>query len=95
EKWHRDIAACYNLLLKALGGDGSNAPSHPGHNLDGSPMPLGSTAAHEPTGIPRSLWARLKSLDIKEHKAISMNIQGQTDQGVFWISIILPMGRRV
>ena len=78
EKWHRDVAACYNLLLKALGGDGSSAPSHPGHNLDGSHVPFGSTAAHEPTGIPRSLWARLKSLDIKEHQIISMNIQGQT-----------------
>ncbi|HWQ16253.1 MAG TPA: hypothetical protein VNL13_00255, partial [Sulfolobales archaeon] len=80
EKWHRDIAACYNLLLKALGGDGSNAPSHPGHNLDGSPMPLGSTAAHDLTGIPRSLWARLKSLDetMNEYKMIGMNIQGQT-----------------
>ena len=24
---------------------------------------MGSTAAHDPTGIPRSLWARWKSLD--------------------------------
>ncbi|PWV37187.1 MAG: hypothetical protein DJ555_03300, partial [Desulfurococcaceae archaeon] len=67
EKWHRDIAACYNLLLKALGGDGSSAPSHPGFNLDGSHMPFGSTAAHEPMGIKRSLWARLKSLDIPSY----------------------------
>jgi len=80
EKWHRDVVACYNLLLKALGGDGSSAPSHPGLILDGSPMPLGSTAAHEPTGIKRSLWARLKSLDetMNEYKMIGMNIQGQT-----------------
>ncbi len=70
EKWHRDVVACYNLLFKALGGDGSIAPSHPGLNLDGSPMPLGSTAAHDLTGIPRSLWARLKSLDMREHQAI-------------------------
>jgi hypothetical protein len=31
--------------------------------LDGSPMPLGSTATHEPIEIPRSLWGRWKSLD--------------------------------
>jgi hypothetical protein len=31
--------------------------------LDGSPIPLGSTATHEPIEIPRSLWGRWKSLD--------------------------------
>jgi hypothetical protein len=31
--------------------------------LDGSPMPLGSTATSEPIEIPRSLWGRWKSLD--------------------------------
>jgi hypothetical protein len=31
--------------------------------LDGSPMPLGSTATHEPIEIPRSLWGRWKSPD--------------------------------
>jgi hypothetical protein len=31
--------------------------------VDGSPMPLGSTATHEPIEIPRSLWGRWKSLD--------------------------------
>ena len=31
--------------------------------IDGSPMPLGSTATHEPIEIPRSLWGRWKSLD--------------------------------
>ncbi len=45
EKWHRDVAACFNILYKALGGDGS-------------PVPLGSTATHEPIVIPKSLWAR-------------------------------------
>jgi len=62
ELWHRDVVACWNLLLKALRGDGSNAPSPVGHNLDGSPVPLGSTATHDPIGIPKSLWARWKSL---------------------------------
>jgi hypothetical protein len=31
--------------------------------VDGSPIPLGSTATHEPIEIPRSLWGRWKSLD--------------------------------
>jgi hypothetical protein len=31
--------------------------------LDGSSMPLGSTATHEPIEIPRSLWGRWKSPD--------------------------------
>jgi hypothetical protein len=31
--------------------------------LDESPIPLGSTATHEPIEIPRSLWGRWKSLD--------------------------------
>ena len=62
EIWHRDVVACWNLLLKALRGDGSFAPSPVGYNLDGSPVPLGSTATHDPIGIPKSLWARWKSL---------------------------------
>ncbi|MEM1596188.1 MAG: transposase [Desulfurococcaceae archaeon] len=79
ERWHRDVVACFNLLLKALGGDGSNAPNHPGLELDGSPVPLGSTATHEPIQIPISVWGRWKSLDTKEHKQTKTNIQGQTE----------------
>jgi putative transposase len=80
EKWHRDVAACYNLLFKALGGLERCSHHHPGLILDGSHVPLGSTTAHEPIGIKRSLWARLKSLDetMNEYKMIGMNIQGQT-----------------
>ncbi|MEM1710626.1 MAG: transposase [Sulfolobales archaeon] len=81
EKWHRDVVACFNLLLiKALGGDGSIAPSHPGLKLDGSPMPLGSTATHEPIQIPISVWVKWKSLDttMNENKLIGVSIQGQT-----------------
>jgi len=63
ELWHRDVVACWNLLLKALRGDGSNAPSSIGLIIvDGSPVPLGSTATHDPTGIPKALWTRWKSL---------------------------------
>ena len=36
-------------------------------SIDGSPMPLGSTATSEPIEIPRSLWGRWKSLD--DHRA--------------------------
>jgi IS605 OrfB family transposase len=62
ELWHRDIVACYNLLLRARLGNGSTAPSLGGLRVDGSPVPLGSTATHDPTGIPKPLWARWKSL---------------------------------
>jgi transposase len=52
ELWHRDVVACYNLLLRARLGDGGSAPSLGGLNLDGSPVPLGSTGAHE-------VWVKL------------------------------------
>jgi IS605 OrfB family transposase len=54
ELWHRDVVACYNLLLRARLGDGSNALSLGGLNLDGSPVPLGSTATHDPHRDPQS-----------------------------------------
>jgi IS605 OrfB family transposase len=64
ETWHRDVVACYNLLLRALGGDGGSAPSRMRAfvTVDGGPVPLGPTAAHEPAGVPRALWARWRSL---------------------------------
>jgi len=64
ETWHRDVAACYNLLLRALGGDGGSAPSslRAFVAVDGGPVPLGPTAAHEPMPIARGAWARWKSL---------------------------------
>jgi len=64
ETWHRDVAACYNLLLRALGGDGGHAPSRLRAlvTVDGGPVPLGPTAAHEPAPIARGAWARWKSL---------------------------------
>jgi len=69
------------LPTQAPGGDGSSAPSHLGHKLDGSRVPFDSTAAHEPIGILGSLWARQKSLDTTMNKMIGMNIQGQTVGG--------------
>jgi len=61
EIWHRDVVACWNLLFKALQGDGSNAPNPVRHTLDGRTVPLVSTAAHEPITLPKELWARWKS----------------------------------
>jgi len=76
ETWHRDVAACYNLLLRALGGDGGNAPSRVRAfvAVDGGLVPLGPTAAHEPIRISRSLWARWRSLGaINKHEQIRIN----------------------
>ncbi|ESQ25677.1 MAG: transposase, IS605 OrfB family, central region [uncultured Acidilobus sp. JCHS] len=76
ETWHRDVAACYNLLLRALGGDGGYAPSRVRAfvAVDGGPVPLGPTAAHEPIRISRSLWARWRSLGaINKHEQIRIN----------------------
>jgi putative transposase len=53
-----------NLYFKALEAlyEGS-AQKGFGVSSDGSPVPLGSTATHEPIEIPRSLWGRWKSPD--------------------------------
>jgi len=75
ELWHRDVVACYNLLLRARLGDGSSAPSLGGLRVDGSPVPLGSTATHDPMLIAREVWARWKSLEaIDKHELIRMSI---------------------
>jgi len=81
EPWHRDVVACYNLLFKARLGDGSTAPSLGGLKVDGSPVPLGSTATHDPTMVTRALWARWKSLeDTTKHPEIPTNtLQGRTE----------------
>ncbi|MEM2203729.1 MAG: hypothetical protein QXI22_05165 [Sulfolobales archaeon] len=74
----KDIVPSVGLPTQALGGDESSAPSHPGSKLDGSHMPFGSTAAHDPTGseilrveVEVPGWTMNK-------KMIGMNIQGQT-----------------
>ena len=75
ELWHRDVAACYNLLLKARLGNGSNTPSPGGLVVDGSPVPSGSTATHDPMLIAREVWARWKSLEaIDKHELIRVSI---------------------
>jgi len=79
ELWHRDVVSLWNLLLRARRtrlGNGSTAPSLGGPTLDGSPMPLGSTATHEPIVVEKPLWARWNPLDatMKLHKMIGMSI---------------------
>jgi len=77
ETWHRDVVACYNLLLRALGGDGGPAPSRMRAlvAVDGGPVPLGPTAAHEPAGVPRALWARWRSLGATtDHKLMRVSV---------------------
>jgi len=59
EVWHRDVAAVWNLLLRARG-DGGPAPS-PGPRrgaAHGGPMTPAPTAAHDPTRLKRAVWAR-------------------------------------
>ena len=48
-------------------------------SIDGSPMPLGSTATHEPIEIPRSLWRRWKSLDDHRDVITSLWIKKQSN----------------
>ena len=48
-------------------------------SLNGSPMPLGSTATHEPIEIPRSLWGRWKSLDGHRDAITSLWVKKQSN----------------
>jgi len=75
EPWHRDVVACYNLLLRARLGDGSDAPSLGWLAVDGSRVPFGSTAAHDPIVVTRALWARWKPLGAaNKHELLKMSI---------------------
>jgi hypothetical protein len=49
-------------------------------DLDGSPIPLGSTATHEPIGIPISLWGRWKSPDATGLKTLWIKKQSNPKQ---------------
>jgi len=78
ETWHRDVVACYNLLLRALGGDGGAAPSRlralaP---VDGGPVPLGPKESHDPPAVKLGRWLRAKSLHsiMIEHKMSEMKV---------------------
>jgi hypothetical protein len=65
EKWHREVVALINIYLRALEAlyEGNAQKGFGVSSLDGSTVPLGSTATYEPIEIPRSLWRRWKSLD--------------------------------
>jgi hypothetical protein len=56
--------------------------------LDGSPMPLGSTATHEPIGISISLWGRWKSLDDHRDVIASLWIRKQSNTNKLISAII-------
>jgi putative transposase len=58
EKWHREVVALINLYFKALEAldEGIAQKGFGDPRVDGSPIPLGSTAINEPIEIPRSLW---------------------------------------
>jgi hypothetical protein len=47
--------------------------------VDGSPMPLGSTATYEPIGISISLWGRWKSPDDHRDVIASLWIKKQSN----------------
>ncbi|RLF84920.1 transposase [Thermococci archaeon] len=64
EVWHRDVLAVWNLYLRALQSDGGDALSSGDVFVDGSPVPLGSTATSEAIWIEKSRWLRWNSLPL-------------------------------
>jgi IS605 OrfB family transposase len=81
ERWHREVVALINLYFKALEAlyEGSAQKGFGVSTLDGSPMPLGSTATSEPIEIPRSLWGRWKSLDDHRDVLASLWVKKQSN----------------
>jgi len=86
EKWHREVVALINLYFKALEAlyEGYAQKGFGVFILDGSPVPLGSTATGEPIEIPRSLWGEMEAPDAtglknpmdqeaKQHKQKNIN----------------------
>ena len=70
ELWHRDVAACWNILFRALRSNGSNAPSFAELNVDVPRVPFGANAIHDPKALPKGLWARWKSLPQKHYATV-------------------------
>jgi IS605 OrfB family transposase len=60
ERWHREVVALINIYLKTLEalyeGYAQKGFGVLGIALDGSTVPLGSTATNKPIEIPRFLW---------------------------------------
>ena len=63
EKWHREVVALINIYFKALEAlyEGYAQKGFGFSRVDGSPVPLGSTATGEPIEIPRSLWGEVEA----------------------------------
>jgi putative transposase len=82
ERWHREVVALINIYFKAIEAlyEGYAQKGFGVSTLDGSPMPLGSTATHEPIEIPGSLWARRKSLDATGLKTLWIKKQNNPKQ---------------
>jgi len=81
EKWHREVVALINIYLKALEAlyEGIAQKGSGVSILDGSTVPLGSTATGEPIEIPRSLWGRWRSLDDHRDIITSLWIKRQSN----------------
>jgi IS605 OrfB family transposase len=83
ERWHREVVALINIYLKALEalyeGYAQKGFGVLIHFLDGSTVPLGSTATYEPIEIPRSLWGRWRSLDDHRDVITSLWIKKQSN----------------
>ncbi|MFZ8825173.1 MAG: zinc ribbon domain-containing protein [Desulfurococcales archaeon] len=65
ERWRREVVALINIYFKALEAldEGIAQKGFRVLSIDGSPVPLDSTATSGPIEIPRSLWWMWKSLD--------------------------------
>jgi hypothetical protein len=48
-------------------------------SLDGSPVPLGSTATYETAGVSKTLWGRWKSLDNHRDVIASLWVKKQSN----------------
>jgi hypothetical protein len=70
-----------NIYFKALEAlyEGNAQKSFGVPSIDGSPVPLGSTATGEPIEIPRSLWRRWKSPDAHRDFITSLWIKKQSN----------------
>jgi len=81
ERWHREVVALINIYFKSLEAlyEGYAQKGFGVLSLDGSPVPLGSTATSEPIEIPRSLWGRWKSLDNHRDAITSLWIKKQSN----------------
>jgi hypothetical protein len=81
-RWHREVVALINIYFKALEALDEGIAQKGWVlilDLDGSPVPLDSTATSEPIEIPRSLWGRWKSLDDHRDVIASLWIKKQNN----------------